>query len=481
MLRGVAGYMADYMEEVGRLNKVFQGGLICSHGIPILNGGVRDSTLIRAILELSEWLKISGEIYPQKTWTTVSSMILLEKCNGSFLTETFRHPMPIRGTFVTRSWVSGGWASPSGVQPCSPENEKNIVQTLCREINCVFNAGLCTEPVMDTVPSVEAEEGRKPKFLVIGGSHAIQEAEVLAAKGYDVVTSAASGWRANKTASEEMAVKVQEALKDFCEDDVVVVHCCDNTAFMARTEDGGDLPIRRVLPGDLNVELGDYHVEGDLVVASKERQYMFFKNCLPFLTLLAGRLVVFLTPMPRYLYISCCDDTEHAPNRREAGFEDELRKALADSRDYYKNFLFTSGLRGFSIRNPGLCVPEADESGVRLWNNDPVHPTYAGYVRIVDMICEEADRLRKKPGSAAGGKRAGGSLGPVSKKARMDVPRPHWVAESCAATSRQDGSLRGMDRGRANNRGRGWFRGRGDGRGRGRGGKFDRGSGYAYY
>ncbi len=130
--------------------------------------------------------------------------------------------------------------------------------------------------------------------------------------------------------------------------------------FVIHKEEGGDLPIRWVLPGD-------YHVEGDLVVASKERQFMFFKNCLPFLTLLAGRLVVFLTPMPRYLYISCCEDTEHAPNRREAGFEDELRKALADSRDYYKNFLFTSGLRGFSIRNPGLCVPETDESGTRLW------------------------------------------------------------------------------------------------------------------
>jgi hypothetical protein len=97
---------------------------------------------------------------------------------------------------------------------------------------------------MDSVASSEAEEDRKPKFLVIGGSHALQEAEVLAAKGFDVVTCAVSGWRANKTASEEMAVKVQEALKGLCEDDVVVVHCCDNTAFMARTEDGGDLPIR---------------------------------------------------------------------------------------------------------------------------------------------------------------------------------------------------------------------------------------------
>jgi hypothetical protein len=241
--------------------------------------------------------------------------------------------------------------------------------------------------------SAEQEETRKPKFLVIGGSHALQEGEVLAGKGYDVITCAVSGWRANKTASEEMAEKVEEALRVLCEDDIIVVHCCDNTAFMARTEDGVDLPIRRLITGE-------FHVEGDLVVASKDRLYMFFKNFLPFLTLLAGRLVIFLTPLPRCLYSSCCTDEEHAPNRREAGFEADFRKALADCRDHYKNFLFTSGLRGFAIPNPGLCVPELDE----------------GYMRICNMLCVEADRLRKKPASTSGTKRAGSSLGSAGKK-----------------------------------------------------------------
>ncbi len=119
---------------------------------------------------------------------------------------------------------------------------------------------------------------------------------------------------------------------------------------------------------------------------------------------------------------------------------EEFRKALADNSDYYKNFLFTSGLRGFSIRNPGLCVPEMDENGMRLWNNDPVHPTCECYVRICNMICAEADRLRKKPSSSVGTKRAGSTLRSASKEARMEVPRPHWVAETCAATSRQNGS-----------------------------------------
>jgi hypothetical protein len=292
MLRGVAGYMADFMEEVGRINAVFRGGLICSHGIPILSSGIKDSTLARAILELGEWLKISGELFPQKSWVALSSLILLEKGNGSFVTETFRHPMPIKGSYFTRSWVSGGWTSPSGVLPCSPENEKMLVQTLVREVNCIFNAGLGSEPIMASSQSSEQEEPRKPKFLIIGGSHALQEGEVLAGKGYEVITCAVSGWRANKTASEEMAAKVQEALSGLCEDDIIVVHCCDNTAFMARTEDGGDLPIRRLITGE-------FHVEGDIVVASKDRLYMFFKNCLPFLTLLAGRLVIFLTLLYR--------------------------------------------------------------------------------------------------------------------------------------------------------------------------------------
>ncbi len=58
-----------------------------------------------------------------------------------------------------------------------------------------------------------------------------------------------------------------------------------------------------------------------------------------------------------------------------------------------QNFLFTSGLRGFIIRNPGLCVPEMDEEGMPLWSVDPVHPTKEGYTRIVDMILSDFRRL----------------------------------------------------------------------------------------
>jgi hypothetical protein len=152
------------------------------------------------------------------------------------------------------------------------------------------------------------------------------------------------------------------------------------------------------------------------------------------------------------VYTCCCTSQEHAPNRSEPGFEDDFKKALAECRDHYKNFLFTSGLRGFVVRNLGLCVPEVNEEGMCLWSEDPVHPTQEGYSRIVEMIVTDAERLRGKAGNK---KRAGSILEAASKRPRHEVPRPNWVAETCAATSRQDGVRRGGDRGHPPFRGRG--------------------------
>ena len=46
--------------------------------------------------------------------------------------------------------------------------------------------------------------------------------------------------------------------------------------------------------------------KGNLVLVSKERLFMFFKNCILLLRLLENRKVFFLTPRPRYLQDGCC-------------------------------------------------------------------------------------------------------------------------------------------------------------------------------
>jgi hypothetical protein len=148
---------------------------------------------------------------------------------------------------------------------------------------------------------------------------------------------------------EEMAAKVEEALKLLTPNDVIILHLFDNVAYMARSEECGDLPIGQY--GN-----GEYHVQGDLVLAGKDHLYMYSRNALPLLRLLEGLTVVFLTPLSRYLQEGCCSADDHAPNWFEEGFEASLQKGLMETRGFFKDFLFTNNLQ-FKIINPGLCVP----------------------------------------------------------------------------------------------------------------------------
>jgi hypothetical protein len=339
--------------------------------------------------------------------------MIADNKGGAFRDEKRKIPLPhsLRSPLPEKSWNSGGWASPSGAQPVGIDNERCLIGSLITELNNLYNLGLGTETIHDRLSENEKVQRR---YLFIGGSHAKREGSALADRGHEVVICAASGWRPNKTAVEEMCAKAEEALKMITTNDVVVLHLFDNVSYMARSEEGGDLPIRRYVTGQ-------FHVEGDLVLASKERLYMYFRNALPLLRLLEAYKVVFLTPLPRYLLESCCNAEDHAPNRYQEDFEAELRAGLLAIRGHFKDFLFTNNLRSFKIVNPGLCVPTMDASGDPLWGEDPIHPLYSGYEAIVDTILSEADNIR------SGTKRQGENIAPAAKKARTEVPRARWV------------------------------------------------------
>ncbi len=217
---------------------------------------------------------------------------------------------------------------------------------------------------------------------------------------------AARGWRPNLTACEDMAARVEEAVAEMSADDFCLIHCFDNIAYMARSEEGGDLPIRKFTTGD-------YHIEGDLILASKERLYMYFK------TSSSSLRSCFLSPLPRYLYKFCCPCLDHAPNTWEEGFEERMRRSLTECRGFYKDFFFTSGFKNVTVLNPGMEVTSEDESGLQLWGPDPVHPLPKVYGRIADLVCREAEKASDKKR-----KRAEDSLGPASKNQRFEAPRP---------------------------------------------------------
>jgi hypothetical protein len=151
-----------------------------------------------------------------------------------------------------------------------PDLENSLICALVNELNSLYNLGLGTDTIHDSLESGESSSPPR-RYLFIGGSHAKMEGNAMADRGHEVIICAASGWRPNKTAVEEMVSKVEEALLEMTPNDVIVLHLYDNIAYMARSEEGGDLPIRQYVNGE-------FHVEGDLVIAGKDRLFMYFKN-----------------------------------------------------------------------------------------------------------------------------------------------------------------------------------------------------------
>jgi hypothetical protein len=175
----------------------------------------------------------------------------------------------------------------------------------------------------------------KPRVLMIGSSHIIREGDILADRGYKVTLVSKPGWRATKGAMDEMVEKVKEAMANLTPRDIVVVQFIDNTSYMALSEEGVDLPISWYVDGE-------FHIEGDLILAGKDTQFMTLQNIEPILRILEDWKVFLLTPMLRYLQEGCCNELEHAPNRYTPG-------CIAEFRSNHKDFIFTRGLRDFKV------------------------------------------------------------------------------------------------------------------------------------
>ncbi len=152
-------------------------------------------------------------------------------------------------------------------------------------------------------------------------------------------------WRPNMTACEDMAANVAEAVKQLSEDDCVVIHCFDNIAFMARSEEGGIF---------LSANLQQENIILKATLFWQARSGSICIQKLHGYIQVAGEVYGFLSiTQPRYLYKACCTHEDHAPNIREDGFEDSLRRSLMECRGYYKDFFSPAGTRILQFSTQG--------------------------------------------------------------------------------------------------------------------------------
>ncbi len=75
-----------------------------------------------------------------------------------------------------------------------------------------------------------------------------------------------------------MAARVEEAVAEMTSDDFCLVHCFDNIAYMARSEEGGDLPIRKFTSGDYHIEGEFFFVKNINMGMKKTQNFLLISN-----------------------------------------------------------------------------------------------------------------------------------------------------------------------------------------------------------
>ena len=124
-----------------------------------------------------------------------------------------------------------------------------------------------------------AAPARKPgRYIMVGASHASRTADVLAESGETVTKFTQPGWRITRPKVADMASKLHQLLKKEGADYTVVFEMLDSNFFLAKTEEGGMVPICR--RGSR-----EYHVDGDLVFAPKETGSSTVSSVMPYLSL----------------------------------------------------------------------------------------------------------------------------------------------------------------------------------------------------
>ncbi len=151
----------------------------------------------------------------------------------------------------------------------------------------------------------------------------------------------------------------------------VILQPLDDAVFLQRSASGST-----TLPTD-------GHIRGELKIADREAVTAILKMCDPILSAAAGKTILIITPLPRYIGRSCCEDESHCTNRSRVDFYTTIREGLAMVRDTVSEYLIKNNHKG-RVVDPVLStkVMTVEE----IWGDNKIAPLPQVFERIADSI-----------------------------------------------------------------------------------------------
>ncbi len=327
-----------------------------------------------------------------------------------------------------------------------------------QELNEKFCVNLDPNPSLDRSIPTPPTAHNTGRTVFIWGSNLGRIAKAAAENGHMIVDLTAKDWIPKSGKIDRLCETLKKL--NLNEIDTVEIDSMSNTAFLGTDEDG--LPI----PAEKSVEDGRYHLNGDLQLAPPPSAFKStMKLVEKIITNTGGAKILLTVPLPRYVLVACCADTNHVSNRQDPDFFREISGSEKSLTDAAAAGVLTSEARILNIleffgplESPLQELATVD--GTSIWAGDGVHltsnATRVAATKLMARIAgggetqesatkrarlESVIPVRTTPPQAA---KAAQSAPPPTPK---PVPPPLWLSGQLPANLRGNTHPRGQQRG----------------------------------
>jgi hypothetical protein len=273
------------------------------------------------------------------------------------------------------------------------EEEAVLMYALMEGMKISFKWDRDLEPDLGrTIQKKMAATGSMIPAVVIGGSNAVRLSQAFKDMGREVQSLDCPGWTVSEKAVDDLIPKLTVCLSSVDPSVPIVLYCLDNSSFKASNADGDLFPFTKSTVDH------KYHVVGDVAIAPFSILTRTLAQIDRILDICKGRKVFVLSPVPRYILKTCCDDTSHCANvcagdTAAAVATKKLLRDLAELNAQFSN-KFSKGGTSFVATGDlltgkqGCSKNELMQAMLSCWSTDQVHGDKLAYSKIAMGLLE---------------------------------------------------------------------------------------------
>jgi hypothetical protein len=134
------------------------------------------------------------------------------------------------------TYSSGGFSNLTAAAPLNEENERSLVLSLIKDLNEIYAAGLCENPVVDRFLEDDVflnEAQPRHRLFLLGSSHLKRIVGSFDTDRFEVVDLCKPGFRISEANVKDLATKLESELSgaelDSC---TIIVQLFDNSVYV---------------------------------------------------------------------------------------------------------------------------------------------------------------------------------------------------------------------------------------------------------